>query len=191
MKLGSPGASPWALTRETPIMRRRTTTMLNVKCPLSNVTLSCESFRSWFFGSNDTLKGSQNPGAIHIPGVQFLISARFKTVRKRQNQWYFAAGPWLIQFYSMLWKCCQNLLPNRHRCAKTFLANIEFNFTDSLFCKFDNFQSQSPTLWSKRKHYKGRVRLPNQMNFWKSANGGGPFQSKNYIADFGDFKQGF
>ena len=39
---------------------------------------------------------------------------------------------------------------------------------------------------------KGRVRLPNQMNFWKSAKGGGViFNPKLYIADFGKFKQGF
>ena len=39
---------------------------------------------------------------------------------------------------------------------------------------------------------KGRVRLPNQMNFWKSAKGGGvTFNPKIYIADFGNFKQGF
>ena len=72
MKLGLPGASPWAPARETPIMRRRTTTMLNVKCQLSNNTLSCENFRSWFFVGNDTLKGSQNPGATHIPWVPHL-----------------------------------------------------------------------------------------------------------------------
>ena len=35
---------------------------------------------------------------------------------------------------------------------------------------------------------KGRVRLPNQMNFWKSAKGGGViFNPKNCIADFGNF----
>ena len=43
-------------------------------------------------------------------------------------------------------------------------------------------------------HYatKGRIPLPNRMNFWKSAKGGGViFNSKIYIADFGNFKQGF
>ena len=40
---------------------------------------------------------------------------------------------------------------------------------------------------------KGRVALPNRMNFWKSAKGGGlgHFQLKIYVADFGSFKQGF
>ena len=38
------------------------------------------------------------------------------------------------------------------------------------------------------------VRLPNRMNFRKSAEGGGRgviFNPKIYIADFGNFKQGF
>ena len=36
---------------------------------------------------------------------------------------------------------------------------------------------------------KGRIPLPNRMNFWKSAKGRGViFNSKNYIADFGNFK---
>ena len=39
---------------------------------------------------------------------------------------------------------------------------------------------------------KGRVRLPNQMNFWKRAKGGGViFNPKIYIADFGNVKQAF
>ena len=39
---------------------------------------------------------------------------------------------------------------------------------------------------------KGRVRLPNRMNFRKSAKGGGGhFQSKIYIVDFGNLRQGF
>ena len=29
--------------------------------------------------------------------------------------------------------------------------------------------------------YKGWILLPNRMNFWKSAKGGGHFQSKNFI----------
>ena len=41
---------------------------------------------------------------------------------------------------------------------------------------------------------KGKILLPNRMNFWKSAKGGGGgviFNPKIYIADFGNFKQGF
>ena len=39
---------------------------------------------------------------------------------------------------------------------------------------------------------KGRIPLQNQMNFWKSVKGGGViFNPKVYIADFGNFKQGF
>ena len=39
---------------------------------------------------------------------------------------------------------------------------------------------------------EGRVRLPNGMNFQKSAKGGGViFNPKIYIADFGNFKRGF
>ena len=41
---------------------------------------------------------------------------------------------------------------------------------------------------------KGRVRLPNQMNFRKSAKGGRGvviLNPKNYVADFGNFKQVF
>ena len=42
---------------------------------------------------------------------------------------------------------------------------------------------------------KGRILLPNQMNFWTSAKGGegggGYFNLKICTADFGNFKQGF
>ena len=39
---------------------------------------------------------------------------------------------------------------------------------------------------------KGRIPLPNRMNFWKSAKGEGIiFNSTIYIADFGSFKQSF
>ena len=40
---------------------------------------------------------------------------------------------------------------------------------------------------------KGRVPLPNQVNFWKSSKGGGGviFNPKIYVAVFGNFKQGF
>ena len=38
---------------------------------------------------------------------------------------------------------------------------------------------------------KGRVALPNRMNFWKSSKGGEViFNLKIYVADFGNFKQG-
>ena len=42
-------------------------------------------------------------------------------------------------------------------------------------------------------HVKGRVAAPNQMNFRKSAKGGrwAIFNPKIYVADFGNFKQGF
>ena len=40
---------------------------------------------------------------------------------------------------------------------------------------------------------KGRVALPNRINFWKSAKGGVGiiFNQKIHIADFGNFKRGF
>ena len=38
---------------------------------------------------------------------------------------------------------------------------------------------------------KGRVPLPNRMNFRKRAKGGVIFNPKSYVADFGKFKQGF
>ena len=42
---------------------------------------------------------------------------------------------------------------------------------------------------------KGRIPIPNRMNFWKSAKGvgegGGHFQSQNLSCRFGNFKQGF
>ena len=40
---------------------------------------------------------------------------------------------------------------------------------------------------------KGRIPLPNRMNFLNSAKGGGGviFNPRIYIADFGNFKQGF
>ena len=50
---------------------------------------------------------------------------------------------------------------------------------------------------STLNHYElaqGMVRLPNRMNFWKSSKGGGGgiiFNPKIYVADFGNFKQGF
>ena len=38
---------------------------------------------------------------------------------------------------------------------------------------------------------KGRIPLPNRMNIWKSAKEGVIFNPKIYVADFGNFKQGF
>ena len=61
-------------------------------------------------------------------------------------------------------------------------------------------RTDSPSEWPKLafatcpmnwQHCKGRIPLPNQMNFWKSAKGGFIFNPKIYIADFGTFKQGF
>ena len=48
-------------------------------------------------------------------------------------------------------------------------------------CNFDNY------------HCWRRIPPPNWMNFWKSAKGGGGviFNPKNYVADFGNLKQGF
>ena len=37
---------------------------------------------------------------------------------------------------------------------------------------------------------KGRIPLPNGMNFWKSAKGGGHFQSKNLSCRFWELKTG-
>ena len=45
--------------------------------------------------------------------------------------------------------------------------------------------------WFNTVHYKGRVMLPNWMNFRKSSKGkGGHFQSKNLYCRFGNLKQG-
>jgi len=38
---------------------------------------------------------------------------------------------------------------------------------------------------------QGRVNIPYPMIFWKVSKGGGIFNPKIYIADFGKFKQGF
>ena len=46
---------------------------------------------------------------------------------------------------------------------------------------------------NQRYQSKGRIPLPNRMNFWKSAKGGKGviFNPKIVVADFGNFKQGF
>ena len=52
---------------------------------------------------------------------------------------------------------------------------------------------ENPKKKKKKIWTKGRVALTNRMNFWKSAKGGEGviFNPKIYIADFGNFKQGF
>ena len=59
--------------------------------------------------------------------------------------------------------------------------------------KYNQFQPNIATYKQMQPNTtKGRVRLPNRMNFWKSAKEGWViFNPKIYIADFGNFKQGF
>ena len=62
-------------------------------------------------------------------------------------------------------------------------------------------QLETVKLKSEKKHFlfllcltytKGRMTIPNQMNFWKSSKGGGGhFQSKNLYCKIWTFKQGF
>ena len=63
-------------------------------------------------------------------------------------------------------------------------------FWDTLYyiINLGGILSNSSMLWEKYDN-KGRVRLPNRMNFWKKFQGGGGvfFYPKNYIADFGNF----
>ena len=84
-------------------------------------------------------------------------------------------------------------LPHPENCRKSdFQLNTSWHKDDNPFRAkiFSRYFQCQPTI-------KGRVRLPNRMNFWKSAKGGGRgghFLSKSWCCrfwEFWDFKQAF